>query len=304
MTQAFEIIGMGYASQDNLVIVPRIPLDDKVEIISSLLQGGGPGATATVAAARLGARTAFIGAIGDDERGMAILDEFRREGVNVDFVFTQQGVVSPAAYCWIDSRSSSRSIAWTRGGISPLSEDLPPADEIRAAKLLHLDGHHTRAAIAAAEIAKKAGTTISLDAGTILDGMGQLVELADIVIASEVFAREFTGEADLNKAARRLHRCGKTKFAGVTAGKNGSIGFDGIHEYHQASFAVEVVDTTGAGDVYHGAFAYQHLKGGDWSECMRFASAVAAMKCMELGGRSGIPTQLRAEQFLRSSKCT
>jgi sulfofructose kinase len=298
MDKCFDIIGLGYCGLDRLCVVPRIPVDDKVEILENLVQGGGPSATAIVAAARLGAKTTFIGAVGDDDFGEAILEEFRREGVDTDSVEIQKDAASPSAYCWIDAQTGSRSIAWSRGSISPMSPSSLPEEMIRSAKLLHLDGHHTQAAVAAAEIARSAGVTVSLDAGTMLDGIDKLVELADIIIASEMFAAKFTGAASAGEALRYLYDSGDSKFAGVTMGADGSIGFDSENKYRQPAFPVEVVDTTGAGDVFHGAFAYRYTTGGDWAECMRFAAAVSAMKCTKLGGRSGIPTLVEAERFL------
>jgi ribokinase len=293
-----EIIGLGYASLDYLALLPRIPMDDKVEIIKNLIQGGGPAATAIVAASRLGAQTGFIGAVGDDERGRNIITEFQAESVDTRGIVIQKSVASPAAYCWIDEKTGQRSIAWTHGSVKPLQLEEIDIEQIRNARAIHLDGHQTQAAIFAAEIARKYGVTVSLDAGTMVPDIDHLVELADIVIASEAFAVKFTGERDIKTAVKKIFAHGQTKFAGVTMGNKGSIGFDGQQDYFQRVFPVKVVDTTGAGDVFHGAFIYQHVKGSDWQTCMRFASAVAAIKCMKLGGRSGIPTLQTVERFI------
>ncbi len=296
-----NIIALGYCSMDYLCIVPHIPMDDKVQASETLEQGGGPAATAICAAARLGAKTAFLSAVGDDSRGQAILLSLAKEGVNTADIKLRLGAESPVAYCWIQKTTGKRSIAWSHGTIRPLLPEEVNAAVIRDSGLLHLDGHHTEAAIRAAEIAREAGTTVLLDAGSMVPRIGEVMALTDIVIASEKFAERFTGETEPENALKKMFG-GNTKFIAVTLGENGSIGWDGKQLYRQAAFPVDVVDTTGAGDVFHGAFAYKYVNGGNWPECMRFASAVSALKCTKFGGRTGIPTLAETEKFLREHK--
>ena len=168
---------------------------------------------------------------------------------------------------------------------------------IEKSKVLHLDGHQTQAAIAAAKRARAKGVTVSIDAGTLVKGIEELLELCDIVIASEKFAANFTGDANPENSARKLFGESR-KFAAVTLGSDGSVGFDGKIIIKQPAFPVKVVDSTGAGDVFHGAFIHQYVKGGGWADCLRFAAAVSAMKCMKFGGRTGIPTLAETEKFL------
>lgn len=292
-----DITGIGYCSIDYLCMVPRIPHDDKVEIIQGMTQGGGPAATAIVAAARLGAKTAFAGAVGDDERGKAIMNSLSEEGIYLGGMKIRNGSESPAAFCWIEQSGGKRSIAWTKGNVKALSPDEIDMDLIRNSKALHLDGHQTEAAIAAARAAKENGVTVSIDAGTFVPGIDELLELSDIIIASEKFALRYTLETDMDKAAKKLFK-GKCLFSAVTMGINGSVGFDGKNVLKCSSFKVDVIDTTGAGDVFHGAFIYKYVNGGNWDECLRFASAVSALKCTRLGGRTGIPTLKKAVEFL------
>lgn len=300
VSKSLEIIGLGYGSLDYLALVPHVPSDDKVEIIQSLIQGGGPAATATVAAARLGAAAGFIGSVGDDESGQIILDAFLRDGVTTEGIVVRKDAESPVAYCWIDEHTGKRSIAWTRGSAQAITPEEININSIKNAKALHLDGHQTEAAIFAAEVAREHGVIVSLDAGTVIPKIDRLVKLADIVIASELFLKKFTGESDNIIAIKKLFTYGQMKFAGVTMGDKGSLGFDGKNDYFQSAFPTEVVDTTGAGDVFHGAFVYRYVKGGNWTKCLQFASAAAAIKCMKLGGRSGIATLDQIENFLRN----
>jgi ribokinase len=297
MKTAIQITGIGYCGMDYLCIVPHVPHDDKVEIIESLVQGGGPSVTALVAAARLGVRTAFCGAVGDDERGAQILRGLANEGVDTRGVKIRRRAESPAGFCWIEQTSGKRSIAWTRGSARPLSPREIDRDMIGKCHVLHLDGHQTQAALAAAKFARKQGVTVSLDAGTLVPDIEALLGLSDLVIASEKFAARYTGEANGASAVKKLFS-GNRRFSAVTLGKAGAIGFDGKHLFKCPAFKVDVVDTTGAGDGYHGAFIFAYARGNTWEECMRFAAAVAALKCTKFGGRTGIPDLETAERFL------
>ncbi|HNX34565.1 MAG TPA: PfkB family carbohydrate kinase [Kiritimatiellia bacterium] len=298
MSTHAKITGIGYCGMDYLCIVPQVPLDDKVEIIESLVQGGGPSVTAIVAAARLGAKAAFCGAVGDDERGAQIVKGLADEGLDTHGVKVRRGAESPAGFCWIEQKSGKRSIAWTRGNARPLSPREIDRDLIRESSVLHMDGHQAKAAIAAAKIARKQGVTVSIDAGTLVPDIDELLGLSDIVIASEKFAGRYTGEADMAAAVKKLF-AGNRRFAAVTLGKAGSLGFDGKRLIKCPAFKVGVVDTTGAGDVYHGAFIFDYARGSAWAECMRFAAAVSALKCTKFGGRTGIPSLTTAERFMR-----
>ncbi len=298
MSTHAQITGIGYCGMDYLCIVPQVPLDDKVEIVESLVQGGGPSVTAIVAAARLGAKAAFCGAVGDDERGAQIVKGLADEGVDTRGVKVRRGAESPAGFCWIEQKSGKRSIAWTRGSARPLSPREIDRDVIRGSSVLHMDGHQAKAAIAAAKTARKHGVTVSIDAGTLVPDIDELLGLSDIVIASEKFAGRYTGEADMAAAVKKLFS-GNRRFSAVTLGKAGSLGFDGKRLIKCPAFKVGVVDTTGAGDVYHGAFIFDYARGSAWAECMRFAAAVSALKCTKFGGRTGIPSLTTAERFMR-----
>ena len=301
-----DILGIGYCGLDTLCLLPRIPLDDKVQISRTLVQGGGPAATATVAAARLGLDTAFLGVVGDDTRAEAVLQAFAKEGVDTQHVARRDGAESAAAFCWIDETTGKRSIAWSHGTAPALAADEVPAGLVRSTRALHFDGHQTAAAIRSAEIAKEENIPVFLDAGTIVPDIEELLSLCTVVIASQAFAKRFTGIDDPEEALRHLHGLGP-QWTGITQGPAGSLGFDGERIVFEGQFPVEVVDTTGAGDVYHGGFAsryVQSLKNGnapDLRDCMRFATITAGLKCRQLGGRTGIPSQDEVIQHLNEN---
>ncbi len=298
MKKTCDFVALGFCSNDHLCLLPEIPLDAKVQMLEHQIQGGGPAATAAVAAARLGVSSAFVGTIGDDSDGQAILREFQAEGVCTEALRVRSGCASPIAYCWIDQPSGKRSVAWTRGNLPELTPDEVDLAGIGQARILHLDGHQPRAALAAAKAARERGILVNLDAGTLRDGVPELLEYVDILIASEGFARQYSVESDLEKALPKLAKAG-ARVTGCTMGEAGSMLYDQGKFIRCPAFKVKVVDTTGCGDVFHAAFGIRFLETGDPAESQRFAAAVSALKCRKLGGRAGIPSRADVEEFLR-----
>ena len=229
-------------------------------------------------------------------------------------VKVRKGATSAIAYLWIEEKTGNRSCAWTREGLTELSADeITPeiAETIRNAKILHLDGHNAAGAIAAAKVAKEAGVTVMYDAGTIRDGMAELLPLADLLICSGEFAvsvasgkdKLITGgytEDEVEAAVCALYAKYKPKVCGATMGVKGSICFDGKDFVKCPAFKVEkIVDTTGCGDLFHTGFAVRWLETQDLMECQRFGAAVSAIKCRGLGGRPpSAPTRREVEEFL------
>ena len=302
--KTFEYIGIGFVSNDHLAVLPFIPMDTKVKMISHAILGGGPAGNSTAGAAALGKSAAFIGTVGDDADGRMILDTFAREGVDTSMVAVRKGATSAIAYLWIEEKTGNRSCTWTREGLTELSADeITPeiADAIRGAKVLHLDGHNAAGAIAAAKIAKDAGVTIMFDAGTHRDGMDELLPLADLLICSEEFILKLTGLKDAEAAVRQVWEKYRPKVCGATMGIRGSMCFDGRDFVKCPAFKVEkVVDTTGCGDLFHTGFAVRWLETHDLMECQRFGAAVSAIKCRGLSGRPpSAPTRAEVEEFLK-----
>ncbi len=295
-----DFVGLGFCSNDYICLLPEIPIDHKVQMLEHLIQGGGPAATATVAAARLGVGTAFISTVGDDDAGKRILSDLEAEGVDTSAMLRRENSSSPIAYCWIDQPTGKRSIAWTRGSLKELLPSEVDMDLVRSAKLLHLDGHNTEAAIAAAAEARKAGVLVNLDAGTIRPGIEKIIENTDIFFTSEYFARTWTKEQDLEKALMKLLDAG-AKVTGITVGSKGSLAWDNGKIIYCPSFDISpIVDTTGAGYTFHSAFGVRYLECGDIYESMRFASAVAGLKCRKLGGRAGLPDRKTVNDYLNT----
>jgi ribokinase len=171
---------------------------------------------------------------------------------------------------------------------------------IEEAKVLHLDGWYPEIALPAARIARDAGVLVSLDAYTVSEGMEEWVSLSDVLIANESFVWGYTGCQDLEEAACSLLSQGP-RLVVATLGERGCFVATCKERFYAPGFAVDVVDTTGAGDAFHGAFLYGLLQGWDLARTARFANAVGALTCRRLGGRSSIPSLDEVEVFLEGA---
>jgi len=298
----FDYIGMGFCSNDHLAVLPFIPMDTKVKMLSHAILGGGPAANSTAAAAALGLSAAFAGTVGDDADGRMILADFSKQGVDTSMIKVRSGATSAIAYLWIEEKTGNRSCAWTREGLDELTADEIDAATIAQAKVLHLDGHNAAGAIAAAKVAREAGVLVNYDAGTHRDGMNELLPLADLLICSEEFILKLTGLKDAEEAVRQVWAKYRPKVCGATMGIRGSMCFDGKDFVKCPAFKVEkVVDTTGCGDLFHTGFAVRYLETHDLMDCQRFAAAVSAIKCRGLSGRPpSAPTRQEVEDFLEA----
>ena len=298
----FDFVGIGFCSNDHLAVLPFIPMDTKVRMLSHRIMGGGPAANSTAGAASLGLSAAFVGTVGDDADGDMILRDFRAQGVDTSMVKVRPGATSAIAYLWIEEKTGNRSCAWTREGLDELTADEINPEAIASAKVLHVDGHNAAGAIAAAKVAREAGVLVNYDAGTHRDGMEELLGLADLMICSEEFILKLTGLKDAEEAVRQVWAKYRPKVCGATMGVRGSMAFDGKEFVRCPAFKVEkVVDTTGCGDLFHTGFAIRYLETQDLMECQRFGAAVSAIKCRGLSGRPpSAPTRAEVEDFLRA----
>ena len=295
-----DYISLGFCSNDHLAVLPFIPHDTKVRMLSHAILGGGPAGNAAAGAAALGMRTAFVGTVGDDADGRMILADFAAQHVDTSMVKVRKGATSAIAYLWIEEKTGARSCAWTREGLTELAADEIDPEAIAGAKVLHLDGHNAAGAIAAAKVAREAGVLVNYDAGTVRDGMEELLPLADILIFSEECIQKVTGLDNAEEAVRQMWAKYRPKVCGVTMGARGSMCYDGRDFVKCPAFKVEkVVDTTGCGDLFHTGFAVRYLETHDLLDCQRFAAAVSAIKCRGLSGRPpSAPARAEVEQFL------
>lgn len=297
MTQ-YDVIGMGIASWDLIGVATNEPLLGAKQPVDSWLEAsGGPVATALVTLARLGMRTSMLTAVGNDAYGERIRTDLVNEGVDVDALMICPGS-SHVAFVLVEPASGRRTVWWHN---DRTVLDKVPLDRhrIESARALHLDTHLPEQAVVAARWMHEAGGLVMIDAERYRETTKSLLPYCHAIVVSERFAREATGEADVAEAARALFDRYPTMVV-VTAGERGNWCIDQNEMFHTPAFSVDVVDTTGAGDVFHGALLYGILQQWHIRDAVRFASATAALKCRSLGGRAGIPRLNEVQDFLRS----
>ena len=296
-----RVVGLGQACVDYLGRLPFFPPEDgKVELHELHTSCGGPASTSLVALARLGVASAFLGAVGDDAFGRRIVANLADVGVDTRGLRIRTGCTSQFAFIAVTGQEARRTVFWHRGSAPHLDVAEVDLGLFPAAEILHLDGLMIAASIAAARQARARGMRVVLDAGTLREGSRELLRHVDVLIASETFAAPLLGpEAPVREALEVLHALGPPEVV-ITLGPEGSIGLgeQGIHR--QAAFTVPVKDTTGAGDVYHGGYLYGLLQNWNMPRCMRFASAVAALKCTRMGAQAGAPDLAAVESLLKN----
>jgi ribokinase len=297
-----DVVGLGYCSLDYLGIVPGRPeFDaDTVSLSDFAKSGGGPVSTALVALARLGARTGYIGVLGKDEGGAFLKGEFEREGVDLRRLRMQAGARSQICMVLVEAGTGRRSILCYRAA-GELVLDEADRTYLSSARYLHLDGNHMGAAITAARWACADGVTVSFDANRPRPRLDELLPLVDVLIASERFPPAYTAQEDPVRAGRSLLEMGP-EIVVITLGAEGCLCLWEDQAIPVPGFQVDVVDTTGAGDAFHGAFLYGLLQGWELERTAVFANAVAAINCTHLSGRAGLPSLSEVEIFLKKRR--
>ncbi len=295
-----QVVGIGFAVIDYLGIVPHMPQFDDTRAIAVrewLVAGGGPVSTALVTLARLGIRTAYVGVLGDDMVGREVRRELVREGVDVGHLRHQTDVRSPATLVLVEAETGRRAFISFRDPDAAVTLTASDRQVIERARIVHLDGWYPDLGLLAAKVARDAGALVSLDAYRLTGRTADWVASADVLIAAEPFPREFTGRSDLRQASEALLDEGP-RLVVTTLSERGCLVVSREEAFHSPGINVPVVDTTGAGDAFHGGFLYGLLQGWDLARTARFANVVGALACRALGGRTSIPTLGELENYL------
>lgn len=304
--EACEVLGLGVCTLDILSLVEHFPNGDEVQRAAALsLQGGGPVATAIAALARLGAKTAMCDSLGDDWRAKLIRDEFMQLGVGIEHLQVHENHTSSTACILVRQADGARAIVYSPGSAPDLDEGSLPWDVIRSVKFIHLNGRHWAACLAAARFARSCGVKVSFDGGAhrYRPEMQDLIPFCDVCIVAQDFAEKFSGRRDISAAAGAILRQGPNLVV-VTAGLDGSWVFPADSgAFHQPALRMpSVVDTTGCGDSYHGAFLFGMLNGYSLADCAALASGAAALNSQALGGRAALPTLPQVTRFLQERR--
>lgn len=298
-----DVVGIGTPYYDMVINVSKMPgLDGAAGANEAFYQGGGKVATAMAAAARLGRSAGMMAKVGENHRGQFIINDFRYNGVDTSAIIVDaSGTSSPFCLSLSEEEHKTRIFIGKEGTAGELLPEEIDYEYLGKAKYLHLENGRPASA-AAALFAREHGIVTVMDADNYQEGIVKLLPCLDVFIASEFFYRDMFGDLLYEEGCRKLLEAGPST-AIVTLGSRGSVGMtaqDGF--FRTESFQVPVRDTTGAGDVFHGAYIVGLLEGMDAPECARFASAVSAIKCTCFGGRTGIPNRDTVQRFLETGE--
>ena len=285
----FDVVGVGLNATDTLLMVPHFPAyAGKVPYDSEVMSPGGQVASAMVTCARLGLRAKYIGTVGDDERGRIQMESLRSTGVNLDHVQLRKGCANQSAYIIVDRSTGERTVLWRRDDCLRIDPTEISDDQIACARLLHIDGHDTPAVAHAAAIARRHGIPVTVDVDTIYHGFDRVLPSVDYLVASSEFPTNWTGNRDPFEALESLQAEYGMKVAAMTLGAHGALARVGGEFVYAPAYVVNCIDTTGAGDVFHGAFCYAVLQGMTMPAALDFSNAMAALNCTAMGARGGI----------------
>ena len=289
-----DVCCVGYACTDISFHVSHHPgADEKLRATKMHTCGGGPAANAAVAAARLGGSIRFCGYLGKDAFGDAHLRELQENGVHTDVLYRGE-TATPLAVVTIKP-NGERSIVDYRSASALVPEAMLSLSDYPA-KVLLVDGHQPLLSLALVKEARTLGIPSVLDAGSVNDGTTLLHDKVDYLIASEKFARQHSQEENPRTALTALDGC--ATLIAVTWGSEGVYWQDENGQHHTPAFDIEAVDTTGAGDAFHGAFALGLAEGLNYKDNFRRASAVGALTCLKLGSRSALPTRKEVDALV------
>lgn len=295
----YDVVGVGLNATDTMILIPHFPAyGGKVPFIGEVMSPGGQVATAVVCCAKLGLRTKYIGTIGDDERGRIQWESLQGTGVNLDHVQRRENTPNQSAYILIDQTTGERTVFWSRPEGLRIDPDEITPEQIACAGLLHIDGHDTPAVAHAARIARQHGIPVTVDVDTIYKGFEDVLPNVDYLITSSEFPERWTGESDPCKALALLQETYGMRVAAMTLGAHGALARVGGRFCYSPAFVVNCLDTTGAGDVFHGAFCYSVVKGFSIGETLEFSNAMAALNCTALGARGRIAAEEQARALI------
>lgn len=301
-----DVVGVGANSVDYVYRLPEFPKPDsptaKLRIAHHAIACGGQAATTMCTCAAMGLRSRYVGVTGSDDNGRLMRDELSRRGVDITHTAVRDAV-NAFAVILLDDAQGERVVLWDRESRLDLAPgDIDPG-VISDARLLHVDDVDVEASIRAASMARDAGIPVTSDIERMSDRTEALIAAVTIPIFAEHVLEPLTGERDVERALRVLRR----RHAGmlcVTLGARGVMLLDRDRLHHAPAFQVAVSDTTGAGDVFRGAFIAALLRGDAPGDILRFANAAAAISCTRLGAINGVPTLDETRQLLANPSTT
>ena len=296
----FDVVGLGLNSVDLVTVVAEFPRTNSKQRLQQFARlPGGQTATAVAVCARLGWRSSYLGRFGSDELGSLSRASLDREGVHTSSAHTIPGARNQFAVVLVDAQSGERTVLWDRDPALTMKPSDVLRETIAAGRILLVDCHETAAATEAARHARSAGIPTVLDVERVRPGIVELLQLTDAIIAAEAFPAELTGYDAPGRALEAMAEEFEAPVVAVTLGREGSLARCHGREIRTPAFRVDCVDSTGAGDAFHGGFAAACLLGElDLPDALAYANAVAALNCQALGARGGMPTRDEVARLL------
>jgi sulfofructose kinase len=292
-----DLVGVGLNATDTLIALADYPArGSKVEYRAANVLPGGQVATTVVACQHWDMSTRYVGILGDDAAATLHREAFTRSGVEMQIV-TVPGGASPQSLILVDGGGERTVLCRRDERVALKSGDLD-RQWIVNARALHVDGYDTEAATVAAGWARAAGIPVIADLDEVYPGVERLLENVDYLIVSRDIPSRLMAEPDLEMALRQMQRRYGCRLTAATLGHEGVVAWNGKQVHHAAAYRVPVVDTTGAGDIFHAGFIYGLLQNWPLERQLDFACAAAALNCMAVGARGGIQAIETIEEFM------
>ncbi len=282
-----DLVGVGLNATDTLIPLAAFPeRGSKLEYTNATVMPGGQAASTVIACQTWGMRTRYVGKIGDDDAGRLHRSEFARAGVDARLIEVPDAA-SPQSLILVDG-GGERTVLCRRDERLLLRPEDLDRDWVVQARALHVDGYETAAAITAAQWAREAGIAVIADLDETYPGVEDLIRNVDYLIVSRDFPCRLTGERNLRQALRSIRDRYGCRLTAATLGQDGVVAWDGERYNLRPAYCVNVVDTTGAGDVFHAGFIHALMQGWTLERQLDFACAAAALNCTASGARGGI----------------
>jgi sugar/nucleoside kinase (ribokinase family) len=299
-SEKVDLVAVGLNATDTLISLPIFPhRGSKVEYSTRALQPGGQAASTVVACQTWGLSTRYVGKLGEDDAARLHRDAFAHAGVDAQIV-TVPGASSLQNLIMVDE--GERTVLCQRDDRMVLQPSDLKREWITSARILHVDGRDTAACTLAAQWAREAGIPVVADLDECYSGVEALLDKVDYIIVSRDFPTAHMRETNLEAALKKMFSHYGARLAAATLGEQGVVCWDGQRMLHTPAFKVHVVDTTGAGDIFHAGFIYGLLAGWPLERQMDFACAAAAMNCMYSGARGGIRSVAAIEELMATAE--
>jgi sugar/nucleoside kinase (ribokinase family) len=295
-----DLVGVGLNATDTLIPLPDYPArGSKAEFRGASVMPGGQTATTVIACQIWGMSTRYVGKLGDDDAARLHREAFARAGVEARLI-SVPGAASPQSLIIVDGGGERTVLCRKDERLVLQPEDLERA-WVENARALHVDGYDTAAATLAAGWARAAGIPVIADLDELYPGVERLIENVDYLIVSRDFPSRLMQEKDLAKALREMQLRYNCALTAATLGEEGVLAWDGSRILHRFAYQVPVVDTTGAGDIFHAGFIYGLLQDWTLEQQLDFACAAAALNCMAAGARGGIHPVAEIEELMATA---